>query len=202
MIKGICIPFGYVNNKTLQELILQKFSGLLVRSKEEYVFYLLNRQRLKDSMQDGFNVAQALPAYYDEPSHKWAWIHDKLDKFVGYCPNALIGDLNKSSLEEYYNRYKDIELTYTAYRDVLINFYPLIDLRIFKFWGNQIKTWEWMHKKFGARFSTCWVNIKSNEKDYAKLISWATTYNKDIWFYVQDSVPVGELINQINKLKL
>lgn len=201
MIKGICIPFGYINNRVLQELILQKFSGLLVRTKDEYVFYLLNRQKLKDTMQDGFNVTQSLPAYFDEPSHK-GYMHDNLDRLISYCPNALIGDLNKSSLEEYHNKYKDIELTYTAYKDVLINFYPLIDLRIFKFWGNQIKTWEWMQNKFGKRFSSCWINIKSNEKYYDKLISWATTNEKDIWFYVQDGITIGELINQIEKLKL
>jgi hypothetical protein len=195
--KGICIPNESLYlNQDIQKIILKKFNGILFAGCQEgNAFWLANRKALKYSMTLNGDYKTQFPEltpYIDEPisnpttdNKKWNFVR------------ILFGDTIIGELAHFHKL--NCNITYTAYRDIL---FSLFGIRVYKFWGNQIKTWQELHNKYGKRFNICWISIKENENDYDELIKWATTYNKAIWFYVQDGLQTDEIINQINKLKL
>lgn len=198
---GICLPKGFINDTRVQKIVMEKFDGLLLRNLDDYNFYLAHKGKLSKSLIDGADKDwQGVNAYIDEPSHKWAWSHDKLDALVNDYPNIIIGDLNKSSLKEYAEKYTNVTLTYTAYCGMWFNFYDCgWDFRIPAWFGliktNQLKTWEWMHKEFGNRFGICWINFSQmNDK---KLFEWAKLNGKEIFIYVEDYLTVEQFLTKI-----
>ena len=204
---GICLPNeSFYTDTRVQDYVLDNFKGIAFAGKRQGLdFYLANKDSLNKSIDlDGSNETDLI-AYFDEPSHDWHWIHKQeggLDKLIKKHSNAIIGDLNKSSLKKYAAKYPNITLTYTAYRDMWFNFYDCgWDFRIPAWFGliatNQIKTWEWMQKEFGDRFSICWINLTMN-KDKKELIEWAEAHNKETWLYVEYNMTIKEILKISN----
>lgn len=201
---GICLPNNFILDERVQKIVLEKFKGLLLRDPggNDYNFYMKHKDKLI-GMIDGVHPSwgKDIQIFLDEPSHN-SWSNPILDSLIREYPNANIGDLNKSSLKEYYKKYPKVGLSYTAFRNMWFNFFDLgIDLRIPAWFGlfrsNQIKFWEWMQKEFGDRFNICWINLTTNDDCIPKLRQWAELHNKEQWLYVESGITIEEFLIKI-----
>ena len=190
---GICLPNeNFFTDQRVQNYILDNFEGILFAGKQQgFEFWLANRGQLEKSMTlNGCykETYKDLTPYIDEPistphegEKEWELTSNKY-------PDTVIGELTKKSLK----RIK-CNVTYTAYRDLL---FEIFGLRIYKFWGNQLKTWEWMEKEFGeSRFNMVWINF--NQMNDKSLFEWAKMHNKGIWIYVEENLTLDKFLATI-----
>jgi len=209
---GICLPNEtWYADVRVQNYVLDNYEGILFAGKRQgFEFWLANRDKLKKSMTlNGCykETYKDLTPYIDEPistphegEKEWELTSNKYS-------DTVIGELTKKSLK----RIK-CNVTYTAYRDLL---FEIFGLRIYKFWGNQLKTWKWMEKEFGgfssqhkswnkqfyevttlSRFNIVWINF--NQMNDKKLFEWAKMNGKDVWIYVEDYLTVEQFLTKIS----
>ena len=188
---GICLPNEtWYADVRIQNYVLDNFEGILFAGKQQgFEFWLANRDKLKKSMTlNGCykETYKDLRPYIDEPistphegEKEWELISNKY-------PETIIGELTKASLK----RIK-CNVTYTAYRDLL---FGIFGLRIYKFWGNQLKTWKWMNKEFGNRFNVVWINF--NQMNDKSLFEWAKMNDKEIFIYVEANLTLEKFLNK------
>jgi hypothetical protein len=175
----ICIPSERYFE--IQDLILEKFQGILYAgNREGKRFYEANREALRYSR--SLNVD-----YFDEPI-----TNPTVDSSNWRKENAIVGELTLRNM-----RKAKGDITYTAYRDLL---FSICGLRIYKWWGNQISTWEKMQKEFGDRFNVCWISIDKNKGDYDKLVQWAYDNGKEVWIYVEDYLTKEQIIKELRNI--
>jgi len=187
---GICLPNeSYYTDQRIQNYVLDNFEGIVFAGKQQgFDFWVLNKKELNKSMTLNGEFKKQYPElrpYIDEPisnpnnDNRGWWVLQRL------YPDTIIGELGK------FEQIK-CNITYTAYKDL---WFTIFGCRIYKWWGNQIKTWEKLQKEFGDRFSICWINLSQDKKE---LIEWAEAHNKETWLYVEYNMTIKEILKISN----
>lgn len=193
------------------------------------LFYQNNKYHLPASLhnigtgiKDWYELYPELNKYMGEAStvyDSWQWENNKVIKNIWetcnvktnlerFADKELVDEANPNLLHNY-DDYK-CKVTYSAYRQFLFAI-PLpkfmsswfglaTQIRIFNPYANQIKTWEKLNKRYGDRFDSCWIHVKSNKNDFKELIDWCKLHNKKIMLYAGDSdITYDELIDGLIK---
>lgn len=188
---GVC----FVNEKMylderIQKIVLENFEGISFAGFQEgFGFYSKNKDKLKKSLSlNGSVMDENLRCYVDEPYSNRTPDNQDLPKIIEKNPTAIIGELEKGIMDCLADRYRNIHLTYTAYKDIWFHF---LGMRIYKFWGDQRPFWDWM-KKYKHRFSFCWIHLNQNNKQ--ELIDYAGL--RETWLYVPYETTADEFIKQ------
>jgi len=186
LMTGICLTNeSLYTNQDVRNYVLNNFEGILFAGERQgFEFYSQNKDKLKKSMSlNGSVMDENLRCYIDEPISNPKKDNKDLDGILKKFPNAIIGELEKDILLDLKKRFPSTSLTYTAYREL---WFKIFGHRIYKWWKNQMNTWEWMNKNFGKIFNICWINL--GQMDDKSLFDWAKIHNKEIWIYSEDTI--------------
>lgn len=186
----------YLDNSVC-DWVKQNCEGLFLSCNEMTPFYTENQSLFPNTM-----------LITDEWLDEWLKKFPNIKRFYNDEPLTMcheiyypkqgkltVGDIPKSFFKDNANKF--FYYTYTSYQEF---WFRIFRLNIYKFWKNQIGSWEYLQKNYPDKFSFVWIHLLLNKNDYRELIRWAKDHNKEIWLYAGDNnITKDDLINYGNK---